>query len=297
MNKKFTATIKISSLISLALVIFIFAFVWACKQQSNANIVVHKDGNNSSLIDQMIEALGGLENYNKLHDVTYNLVYRDTLKNVQDVSIEKYLYKGELSWAKYTEHTKNVFPESSNPVIQAWNGQEAWVIADGNFIPAPSAKRMARFARNTAFFWFNMMYKMADKGTHHKMLPEREFKGTNYNIVEVGYEEGVGDAQDRFVLYINPKTKLVDHFIFSNAFFGPDVPPRMMHVTYEEYNGLKFPKKLAYEMSDWEGNLLPGPMRAEKLFSNVKFNTGISQDLFEKPKLENIPLHQNIDFK
>jgi len=244
----------------------------------------------SKLIHEMLDGLGGIDNYRKLKDVTFSLTYRDTAKNVQDVSTEKFLYDGELSWATYPEHTKNVFPDSKNPVTQAWNGSEAWVIVDGNFIPAPPAKKMAKFARNTSFFWFNMMYKMADAGTIHKILPTRMYKGKEYNIVEVSYEENIGDAQDKFVLYLNQDTNLVDHFIFSNMFFGPDVPPRMMHVDYETHDGLKFPKKLYYEMSDWDGNPIPGPMRSEKLFSEVQFNTGISKEQFEKPMLTRIPI-------
>ena len=278
-------------LLKITFFVTLFIASSGCKQESNTLSTKNDIASSaSSLISAMTEAMGGVDGYRKLKDVTYSLVYRDTIEKVQDVSIEKYIYDGELSLATYTEHTKNVFPKSSNPVTQAWNGKEAWVIADGNFIPAEPAKRMAKFARNTAFFWFNMMYKMADEGTVHKQLPDRLFQGTDYSIVEVTYDDNVGDAQDKFLLYINPETNLVDHFIFSNNFMGPDVPPRMMHVTYEEYNGLKFPKKMAYEMSDWEGNLIPGPMRAEKLFSNVRFNTGIKPDLFEKPLLENIPM-------
>jgi len=205
------------------------------RQQTNSKEI--SEGH--ELINEMIESLGGIKNYRKLKDVTFSLTYRDTIKKVQDVSTEKFLYDGELSWAKYHEHTKNVFPKSKNPVTQAWNGREAW---DGNFIPAPPAKKMAKFARNTSFFWFNMMYKMADSGIIHKMLPGRTYNGKDYKIVEVTYEENVGDAQDKFVLYLNQDTKLVDHFIFSNMFFGPDVPPRLMHVEYEEYDGLNFPR-------------------------------------------------------
>lgn len=263
----------------------------ACKEKTTKTETKQPVLNEAQqLINDMTNALGGMDNYSKLKDVTFSLVYRDTVKKVQDASTEKFMYNGELSWAEYHEHTKNVFPDSKNPVTQAWNGKQAWVIVDGNFIPAPPAIKMAKFARNTSFFWFNMMYKMADQGTLHNLLPDREFKGITYKIVEVTYDENIGDAQDKFLLYINPGTKLVDHFIFSNMFFGPDVPPRMMHVDYETYDKLKFPKKMHYEMADWDGNLVPGPMRSEKIFTDVKFNTEIEKSLFDKPILTNVPM-------
>ena len=278
---------------SISIYLFLIALITitACKKNGPVkNSSPTSIGEATLSIIEMTEALGGLENYRKLKDVSFSLVYRDTLKKVADVSTEKFFYDGELSWAEYHEHTKNVFPESVNPVIQAWNGKEAWLIVDGNFVPAPPALRMVRFARNTSFFWFNMMFKMADPGTIHKTLPNRLFNDLEYKVVEVTYEANVGDAQDRFLLYINPNTHLVDHFIFSNMFFGPDVPPRMMHIHYATHQGLKFPKKMYYEPADWEGNILDGPMKGEKLFSDVAFNTGIEKSRFDKPVLTNIPL-------
>lgn len=248
-----------------------------------------KDG--TQLIKEMVAAMGGINKYRELKDVTYAYTYRDMTNGKQDVSTEKYLYDGELSWGEYHIHTKNVSPDKKGPVTQAWNGHEAWLIVEGNFIPAPPALRMVNFARNTSFFWFNMMYKMLDPGTIHKLLPNRKFDDQAYKIVEVTYEKGVGDAQDRFVLYINPETKLVEHFLFSNAFFGPNGPIRMMHIEFQEVDGLKFPKRQWYETADWEGNLIAGgPPKSEKIYTELKFNTGIEKSLFDKPILMNIPL-------
>ena len=243
----------------------------------------------TQIVQEMVSALGGLESYQSLQDVTYIYTYRDMDTGVQDVSTEKYLYDGELSWGEYTEHTKNVFPDKEGPVIQAWNGREAWLIVEGNFVPAPPALRMVVFSRNTSFFWFNMMYKMLDPGTIHRSLPGRVFEDVEYDIVEVTYEDHIGDAQDRFVLYINPNTKLVEHFIFSNAFFGPDVPPRMMHIDYQTVGKMQFPLRQWYEPTDWEGNIKEGS-RSEKIYSEIVFNTGIDRSLFDKPILTDIPI-------
>ena len=245
----------------------------------------------TQLINEMVAAMGGIEKYRQLKDVTYTYTYRDMVSGKQDVSIEKYLYDGELSWGRYTEHTKNVSPDKKGDVIQAWNGKESWLIVEGNFVPAPPALRMVNFSRSTSFFWFNMMYKLLDPGTIHKSLPNRKFDGQDYQIVEVTYEEGVGDAQDRFILYINPKTKLVEHFLFSNAFFGPNGPIRIMHIEFQEVDGLKFPKRQWYETADWEGNLIAGgPPKSEKIYTDISFNTGIEKSLFDKPILTDIPL-------
>ncbi len=49
----------------------------------------------TQLIKAMTDALGGLDKYRKLKDVTYTYTYRDIVKGVQDVSTEKFLYEGD----------------------------------------------------------------------------------------------------------------------------------------------------------------------------------------------------------
>ena len=271
---------KISSLLAMA------TLIWSSIIGQNDTKKV------SQILLDMVQALGGLDKYQELKDVTYTYTYRDLVTGAQDVSIEKYLYEGELSWGKYTEHTKNVATDKEGPITQAWNGKEAWLIQEGNFVPAPPALRMVKFARETSFFWFNMMYKLVDPGTRYQVLPNRAFDEKEYLVVEVSYDEGIGDAQDRFILYLNPHSKLVEHFLFSNAFFSKEAPPRMMHIEYQNVQGLKFPKRQWYESADWDGNIVerPGPNPSEKVYTNIQFNSGIDKSLFDKPILTEIPL-------
>jgi hypothetical protein len=269
---------------SLILFLIIGLIQFSCQSNSGIKRTTAED-----LIHDMTEAMGGLEKYRLLKDVSFTYTYRDTTKGTQDVSHEQFLYEGELSMAEYSEHTKNVFPESPNPVIQGWDGHQAWLIVDSNFIPAPPALRVAKFSRNTAFFWFNMMYKIADPEANYKVLSNRNFDGIEYKIVEITYGENVGDAQDRFILYLNPKTKLVDQFLFSNMFFNAS-EPRMMQVQYEEFNGLKFPTYRRYKPADWDGNILPDTHWSEQISTHINFNTGLLKSDFEKPMLQFIPM-------
>ena len=270
------------------LIAFSFLF-FACNNKPQEEILATNPG--TALLEESIEAMGGMERYQQLHDVTYELTYRDMVSGKQDSSTEKYLYAGELSWATYHQHTKNVAPDKEGPVLQAWNGHNAWLIVEDNFVPAPPALRMVEFGRKTSFFWMNMMFKMLDPGTRHEQLPNRNFDGNSYEIVQVTYDENIGDAQDRFILYINPVSKLVEHFLFSNAFMGPEVPPRMMHVEFQVVEGIKFPKRQWYETADWEGNIVAGgPPKSEKLYTDIKINTGIEPSLFDRPILTDIPM-------
>jgi len=162
-----------------------FLLLAACQDQQptpEPTSVATETNEATLLLQQMVASLGGLDAYKALDDVTYTYTYRDMLKGVQDVSTEKYLYDGELSWAEYTEHSKNVFPDKEGPVVESWNGKQAWLIVEGNFVPAPPALKMVGFSRITSFFWFNMMYKLLDEGTVHEQLPNRELEGVDYQI-------------------------------------------------------------------------------------------------------------------
>lgn len=282
--------------------------VIACHSPSKKNTSERNSA--TVLLKEMVTAMGGIESYQELKDISFTYNYRDLTTGKADVSTEKYLYKGEWSWAKYETHNKNIFPELKEPVIQSWNGKEAWLQVGDSLITDPFHLKMTDFSRKTAFFWFNMMYKMLDKGTIYKSLPDRTFNGKGYKIVEVTYEKNIGDVQDRFVLYINPKSKLVEHFLFSNAHFSEDAPPRIMHITFQEVEGMKFPERMHYEPADWNGNVAKvqedkshqivkssidpngkppppkGPGKSEKLFTDIKLNTGIEKSLYQKPVLE-----------
>jgi len=94
--------------------LIVFLLLTACQdQQAVVEQTAAKMETNEAtlLLQQMVAALGGLDAYNALDDVTYTYTYRDMLKDVKDVSTEKYLYDGELSWAEYHEHKKNVLLE------------------------------------------------------------------------------------------------------------------------------------------------------------------------------------------
>ena len=275
-------------LISIGLLLLLSYCQTSTRQENNTsdetteNTSIEESNEGTKLLMQMVETLGGMERYRQLKDVTFTYTYRDTTKGVQDVSTEKFLYNGELSWGEYSIHTKNVFPDKQGPVTQAWNGKQAWLMVEGNFIPAPPALKVAKFARNTAFFWFNMNYKLLDPGANHEILPDRTFEGRTYNIVKVTYGDQVGDAQDSFILYINPETKLVDQFLFTNMFFGA-TEPRMMQIDYKEVNGLKWPTYRRYKPADWEGNIKPDTHWAEQISTDIQFNTGIERSIFESP--------------
>jgi len=234
-----------------------------------------------ALIERMSQAVGGMEKLRALRDVEYKYTYRDKKTGKADISIERYVFDGELSWARYVAHEYRVFPNKSGTVIQGYNGKESWVTLDGKLIRDPQAVKMAGFNRKTNFYWFAMMFKLLDPGVTYKYEGTRNVGGTTYDLVRIGFEAGVGAVQDSYLLYVNRHTHLVDQFLFTVMDFGIK-EPLVMKVTYKEINGVKLPVYRTYIASNWQGQI-KGNAWTEEIMEDIKFNNGFDRSLFNKP--------------
>ncbi|MCB0629313.1 MAG: DUF6503 family protein [Saprospiraceae bacterium] len=255
----------------------------ACRPAASTDAgTMNTDNPATALVQEMIQTMGGLDRWHALQDLEYTYTYRNPASGKQDVSLERYVYDGELSWARYDEHSQSLMPEQAGEIIQGFDGQNAWMTYEGELMTDPQYTNRAMFSRKTNFYWLNMMYKLLDPGVQHEMLEDQDRNGTTYHRVKVTFGDSVGDAQDTYVLYINPQTKLVDYFLFTVMAFNRSAP-LFMEVKYGEVDGLKFPVERRYAPSDWEGNVNEGANWMEALSGDIKLNTGIDHSIFRKP--------------
>ncbi len=238
------------------------------------------DKDPKALIEAMSRETGRYAQLQALKDVEYTYVYHNPKSGKKDVSIERYLFDGERSWAEYREHTHSVFPDKSGLVTQGWDGKEAWVLLDGKRVEDPKAVAMGRFLRRTNFYWFAMMQKLLDPGIRYTHKGTRVENKVTYDLVEISFATGVGDVADTYLLYVNPKTKLVDRFLFTVMAFNM-TEPFVMDVEYETVEGLRLPVRRRYAKADWDGKIID-PDWTEEVSTNIKFNNGFSATLFEK---------------
>ena len=235
-----------------------------------------------ALVEKMVEASGGRSNLYAQKDVQYEYTYHDLTEDKKDVSIERYVFNGELSWAKFITREKSAAPDLKGELVQGFNGKEAWTTINGKPVDDKKLNTMSRFLRKTNFYWFTMMFKLLDPGLNYEYAGVRTLNGNSYDLVKVTFGKNVGDAEDVFILYINQETNLVDQFLFTVKFFNR-IDPLLMTVEYEEINGLKIPTKRKYVEADWEGNPKNDRWIAE-ISENVKFNNGFDRSLFNLPK-------------
>ncbi len=249
----------------------------ACQQKQ-----INPAENPRGLVEQMVAAVGGIDKLHSLNDVEYTYIYQDLTTNQKDVSIERYIFDGELSWARFETREKSALPQVPGEIMQGYNGSESWMTIDGKLVEDnPQMAKFCDFLRKTNYYWFTMMFKLLDPGLHYEYGGTKNVDGTDYDLVKITFGEEIGDVQDTYVLYINPETKLVDQFLFTVMDFSM-AEPHLMQVEYEEVQGIKLPAKRKYVRANWDGEPQNDEWTAE-ISTNIKFNNGFDRSLFEKP--------------
>ncbi len=234
----------------LLLTFFLSAYLYPADAQKDPQL----------LIDEMIEAVGGIDALYALHDVSY------TYNTARGSSEEHYIFDGEISWGR------SKMQDGTNRV-QYYDGQKAYVYLDGKATTDSEAIESAFFSRKTNYYWLTMMQKLRDPGLIYTYGGTREVEGITYDLVDITFEDGIGVAKDRYLVYINPYTKLVDLFLFNVTAVGRQ-DPILMKYTYETFpGGVKFPVvRQSHAAANWEGALTPDGRWGVRWLTNFKFN-------------------------
>ena len=250
--------------------IFIFLASFSFAQTNTTS-----DAKSKALIGLLEEVNGGWNTLLKMKDVEYTYVYEDLGKKAKDVSVERYIFNGETSWAKYEEHNVNVMPGKEGEVVQCLIGGKPSITHEGNKIETPEALGSTAFLRHANFYWFTMMYKLSDPGIIATYLGEETYNGVNYDKVSIKYENTGKAADDEYILYFNPQTHLVDVFYFSLPAMGVNKPMLRMELEYEKIDGIYISTTRRGIYPNQQGEYQPGGVYT---YSNVKFNNGFTTE-------------------
>ena len=229
------------------------------------------------LIKEMEKAMGGWNKLYDLKDVQFAYNYEYPGQNKKDHSIERYIFEGEHSWAKYDVHQINVMPDKGGEVIQAYVNHKAAMSHDGKMMMDEASVGSSQFLRKANYYWFTMMYKLSDPGVELKMMDNETVNGIDYQKIRVEFNPvTVGKkVNDAYILYLNPKTKLVDQFLFSLPVRGVNAPVILMTVEYQTINGVKVPAKRSVYQPGPDGKLSTSPNLVQTS-SNIKFKNGFT---------------------
>ncbi|GJM36550.1 MAG: hypothetical protein DHS20C18_55510 [Saprospiraceae bacterium] len=243
--------------------------------QSAPNVEFQNKGH--ELVYKMTQKVGDYQKLLDKKDVVYTYTYT-TPDSKADISIEKYIFDGELSYAAYQQHERTL-PEMEGLIEQGYDGHTYWCKHNGKSVEDKEVMNRAIFSRGTNFYWFAMFQKLLDPGLNYEYIKQETVDGHLYDIVKISFNTNEGEASDIYQLYINQKTSLVDQFLFTVDYFNVS-EPFLMKVEYEEVEGVLIPTKRAYTKANWEGETL-NENWIQVRWTDIKFNNGLSKKAFE----------------
>ncbi len=235
--------------------------------------VVYDTSAPKTIINAIATANGGFENLKALKDVSFNYSYVHP-DGKKDISTERYIFSNEASWAKYTDHEINVAPQLKGDVIQFYDGEKAFVYNNNKAIEDPAIVGVGQFLRQANYMWFTMMFKLGDPGTVYTYEGQEVLDGNTYDKLLVTYDPEITkkQANDIYVLYVNPETHLVEQFKFSIPAFKIMEPILLAKLTYKEIDGVHVITRRQMFSPAKDGNGYT-PM-VDQNTTNVTFNNG-----------------------
>ena len=267
----------------LAIVTICTLFV-ACENDKNestekSEIVQTFQNKGHELVNEMVQKVGNYRALSEKKDVVYTYTYT-TPNGETDISTEKYLFHGELSYGAYSKHERTL-ADLEGQIEQGYDGVEFWLKHRGELLTDSIQLKRVAFNRPTNFYWFTMFQKLLDPGLNYEFLEEKIIDKNTYDVVKVSFQSQGDKPSDIYQLYINQKTKLVDQFLFTVADFGKIEIPFLMKLQYEEIDGLIIPTKRKYKQSTWEAEVDDKPW-IEVTWTDIKFNNDLSKEDFSK---------------
>jgi len=268
-------TVKI---LNLTLLLTLFSLI-SCQNDSGNTAQAPTEFKNKGheLVYKSTQKAGNFEKLSALKDVIYTYTYT-TSDNKQDITTEKYIFDGEMSYAMYKKHERTL-PDLEGAVEQGFDGTTFWLKNNGKYIDDEAAMKRVAFNRKTNFYWFAMLQKLLDPGLNYKHIKEQTVKGKTYDVVDVSFNSD--KPTDIYRVYINQKTDLIDQFIFTVADFNIMDEPFLMEVQYEETDGILIPTKRRYTKADWDGNVVDQDKWTSVQWTDIQFNNGLAEELFK----------------
>ncbi|MBP1841017.1 DUF6503 family protein [Formosa algae] len=254
----------------------------AVKQETSEQIVPEKTpefkNKAHELVYNMTQKVGDYGELMRKKDVVYTYTYQ-TPDGKTDITTEKYMFNGELSYGMYTKHERSL-ADMEGTLEQGYDGTEYWLKHESKVVNDSAALKRVAFNRPTNFYWFTMMQKLMDPGLNYDYIKAQTVGDANYDVVKVTFDSEDGKPKDIYQLYINTDTKLVDQFLFTVMDFGKS-DPLLMELEYEEIDGLLIPTKRRYKASNWDAEVTDKPW-INVTWTDIKFNNGLEKADFVK---------------
>jgi hypothetical protein len=245
-------------------------------------------------VNEIVDAAGGMENWNKIKFGEFSRVhnlYADDGTLLRTVD-ETFFFKKTNYGVKL--QIKSVGDDGS----VVWVGKDAdgyWASRDGNKTdPKDTAREEGMMcdskfceplcASSMAFYRFSMPFKLKDPGiqpslasTGFNLFNLKWFKNSvnETTLLDISYAPEVG--RDHWRFYVDPQDRLIHKIEYYNkSDIGESRPEEIYWTDHRMESGITF-------SHHWIRYWPNGKIMDEYIYSNVDFETEISDAFFERP--------------
>ena len=240
--------------------------------------VTAQDSRAQTLLEKVIAAQGGMQAWDNLKDMTFTItrVSLDSRGDVAGANVSLYHMKRHGKTRVETITGKGL-------LVQGFDGQKPWVTLDGRPETSEEALKRAHFLSVNWWYWMGIPFKLKDPGVILRYNGSSTFRGKRVDILEVTFQKGVGETNDRYTYYIDRKTY---HIVFVEFQLQPGVWPKVGGPTPRRSTWLDYKKEGPFTLHTkriFYGSAKLTDKRAVLLFRDFTFNTGLPDTLFAAP--------------
>ncbi len=203
------------------------------------------------LLQQALEAHGGLSQWQKQQQLSYELYQEETLVDQQLIALK----------------SRKVLLRNDTYRI-GYDGTSHWVSPDTTAFDGD-----VRFYHNLHFYFTALPFLFADPGLNYEVLSPRPLQEKMYDVLRITFRPGVGDASnDEYLLYLDQQTHRMTLLLYTVTYFDQQAnqqySARWYH-DWQEVNGLLLPEAItSYRWND--GQL--GEKRGTVTYRNVQLD-------------------------
>ena len=186
----------------MKLVLNIFVSVGLMLTLVGNNVIsAQTDAQSKAILEKMVKVTGNHEKLRSKKDVQFDYIY-DNFDAGKDISEEKIIFDGEQSWARYSQHDRNVMPGQDGIVEQSLINDMPKITLNGKFVTDEKAVGGTVFIREVNIYWFSMLYKLQDNGTNYKYLGTETVDGVEYDKLSLTYDGAITkkEVDDEYIL-------------------------------------------------------------------------------------------------
>ena len=236
------------------------------------------------IVKEMIAAAGGMENWKEIQDGNFVRTHRlyDENGKIIHQSEETFFFKNNKDGHQLLIKSKT---NAGDNVLVGHDKTGYWVSLNGNGVnPVPLAKELEFMcddehcsplcASEMALYRMSFPFKLADNGVIPRNAGTTILNGEKAMLLDVTFDPKVG--HDRWVFYVDPSSKLIrkiEHY----PTVKDNVQPEEIYLSDFKKDGNIV---LSHSNKYYRSN---GKILEEYLIFNVKFNSSLNADLFNRP--------------